>query len=319
VLNLASVLQISAHSSRGIAAGGRFVIGIASAAALMAIVGAGCGVTNREEGTLTSARVGVRPDPTLAAHVPAQIRSKQVLIIAEDATYAPDEFVASNGNTVIGMDADLGKAIAERMGLRPSIQNVPFDSIIAGLNAGKYSLGMSSFSDTKARQAVIDFVTYAIAGESFYVRAPGGPDIASLADLCGHSVAAEKGTTEAADAVTQSTRCTMAGKRAVSVGIFPDQNYVNAALAARRVQVAFADTPVAAYAVRQSGGRFRLIPGSIANAPYGIAIAKHSGLQQTVLGAVKTLIADGTYGAILRYWGLQRIGIRNPAINAATQ
>jgi len=283
----------------------------------MAVACAGCGVTNREAGTLTTTRVSVRADPAIAGQVPVRIRSKGVLIVAEDATYAPDEFVASNGNTVVGMDADLGRAIAERLGLRPSIQNVPFDSIIPGLNAGKYDLGMSSFSDTKTREAVVDFVTYAIAGESFYVRASGGPELASLGDLCGHSVAAEKGTTEATDAVTQSMRCTKAAKRAVPVDIFPDQNYVNAALAARRVNVAFADTPVAAYAVKQSRGRFRLITGSIENAPYGIAIAKQSGLQQAVLGAVKTLIADGTYGAILRYWGLQRIAIGNPAINAA--
>lgn len=313
------VFPIRARGSPRVVIGGRLGLGIASAAAFVTVVlGAGCGVTNREAGTLTAAPVSVRADPGIAGQVPAHIRSKGVLIVAEDATYAPDEFVASNGNTVIGMDADLGRAIAERIGLRPSIQNVPFDSIIPGLNAGKYDLGMSSFSDTKAREAVVDFVTYAIAGESFYVSASGGLDIASMGDLCGHSVGAEKGTTEAADAVEQSTRCTRAGKRPVSVSIFPDQNYVNAALAARRIEAAFADTPVAAYAVKQSGGRFRLIPGSIENAPYGIAMAKESGLSQAVLGAVKSLIADGTYGRILRYWGLQRIAISNPAINAAT-
>jgi len=318
VLNLLPVFDVPDRISSAIGNGGRFRLAIAFAVALVAAAGAGCGVTNEEAGTLTAARVTVPADPAIAGQVPAQFRSKGALIVAEDATYAPDEFVASNGNTVIGMDADLAKAIVDRMGLRPSVQNVPFDSIIPGLNAAKYDLGMSSFSDTKAREAVVDFVTYAIAGESFYVRAPRGPEITSLADLCGHSVAAEKGTTEAADAVTQSTRCTNAGKRAVSVSIFPDQNYVNAALAARRVEVAFADTPVAAYAVKQSGGRFRLIPGSIENAPYGVAIAKHSGLQRPVLDAVKSLIADGTYEAILRYWGLQRIGISNPTINAAT-
>ncbi len=155
------------------------------------------------------------------------------------------------------------------MGLRPSIQNVPFDSIIPGLTAGKYDLGMSSFTDTRAREEVVDFVTYAIAGESFFVRASGGPEIASLDDLCGHTVGAEKGTTEAADAITQSTRCTRASKRPVSVSIFPDETGVNLALASRRIEVGFADTPVADFAVKQSGGRFRLISGSIKNAPYG--------------------------------------------------
>ena len=82
--------------------------------------------------------------------------------------------------TVIGMDADLAKAIAQLMGLTPNVQNVTFDSIIPGLAAGKYDLGMSSFTDTKEREKTVDFVTYLTAGTSFYVKADGGPDLTSL-------------------------------------------------------------------------------------------------------------------------------------------
>jgi polar amino acid transport system substrate-binding protein len=82
--------------------------------------------------------------------------------------------------------------------------------------------------------------------------------------------------------------------------------------------VGFADTPVADYAVKQSDGKFKLSPApSIANAPYGIAMAKDSGLQQPVLAAIKALMGDGTYKKIMDYWGLQSIVIDNPTINGA--
>ena len=130
--------------------------------------------------------------------MPSSVKSSGTLSVAADATYAPNEFIAEDGKTVIGMDADLAKAIAQAMGLQAEVKNATFDSIIPGLAANKYDLGMSSFTITKEREKTVDFVSYAIAGTSFFVNADGGPDIQSLADLCGQKVAAERGTTQAA-------------------------------------------------------------------------------------------------------------------------
>jgi polar amino acid transport system substrate-binding protein len=301
------------------------VTALASVMAIATVgVAAGCGSSNDDNGggggggTLTAASFSVQQDPSIAGQVPADVKSSGELTVAADATYAPDEFIAADGKTVIGMDADLAKAIADLMGLKATVTNQTFDSIIPGIDAGKYDLGMSSFTDTKEREQTVDFVTYATAGESFFVNADGGPTINSIDDLCGLKVGAEKGTTEADDATAQSKKCTDAGKPAVSVSVFPDQSGANVALSSGRVEVGFADTPVADYAVKQSDGKFELSPApSIANAPYGIAMAKDSGLQQPVLAAVKALMADGTYKKIMDYWGLQSIVISNPTINGA--
>jgi polar amino acid transport system substrate-binding protein len=299
------------------------LIALAVIAFAAVVVAAGCGSSNDDNGTtsgggtLTAASFSVQADPAIASQVPADIKSSGSLSVAADATYAPDEFIASDGKTVIGMDADLAKAIAETMGLTANVQNIPFDSIIPGLAAGKYDLGMSSFTDTKDREKTVDFVTYATAGSSFYVAADGGPDVATLDDLCGHKVGAEKGTTQADDATAQSKTCTEAGKPAVAVSVFPDQNGVNLALSSGRIDVAMADTPPAEYAVKQSDGKFKISGNSYGNAPYGIAMAKDSGLQQPVLAAVKALMADGTYDKILDYWGVTDDAINNPTINGA--
>jgi polar amino acid transport system substrate-binding protein len=288
-------------------------------------VAAGCGSSNNDNtstggGTLTAASFSVQKDPAIAAQAQqANLVSPGQLSVAADATYAPDEFIQEGtSGTVIGMDADLAKAMADLMGLKANVQNQTFDSIIPGLAAGKYDLGMSSFTDTLDREKTVDFVTYAQAGESFFVKADGGPTINSLDDICGLKVGAEKGTTEADDATAQSKKCTDAGKPAVSVSTFPDENGVNLALSSGRVDAGFADTPPAAYAVKQSNGQFKLTGPSIENAPYGIAMSKDSGLQQPVLAAIKALMADGTYDKIFDYWGIQSDKIDNPTINGAT-
>lgn len=263
------------------------------------------GATTSSAGTGTAAASASGSDPAVVKLVPAKIKSKGTLTVAADASYAPDEFFASNGTTVIGMDADLSKAIAALMGLKANIQNQTFASIIPGLAAGKYDMGASSFSDTKAREKVVTFVDYYTAGMSFFTKASGGTSISSLSDLCGKSVAVEQGTTELAAAQAQSKKCTAAGKPAVKVSAFTTQSEANVALSSGRAQLGFADSPVAAYAVKKSNGQFKLVGPTVATAPYGLAVPKNSGLAPAVQAAVKELMKNGTYMKILDKWGLQ--------------
>src|SRR5206468_4933279 len=101
--------------------------------------------------------INVPVDKSIAAQVPSSVKSGGTLTVAADATYAPDEFIASDGHTVIGMDADMAKALGQAMGLTPQVKNATFDSIIPGLAANKYDLGMSSFTITKEREKTVDF------------------------------------------------------------------------------------------------------------------------------------------------------------------
>jgi polar amino acid transport system substrate-binding protein len=282
-----------------------------------------CGGSSRTKGAASSSKspatesTTAGTDKKVAGEVPAAVRSKGALTVAADATYAPNEFIAPNGHAVEGMDADLAAALAGVMGLKAKVINANFDSIIPGLAAKKYDLGMSSFTDTKERQKTVDFVTYFSAGTSFYVRAHGGPAIASLADLCGHKVAVEKGTTQAADATAQGTKCRAEGKAAVTVLVFPDQNGANLAISSGRAEVGMADSPVAAYQVKQSNGQFMLSGKPYGTAPYGIAIPKNDGMAKPLLDAMNVLMADGKYRSILQKWGIVEGAITNPTINGA--
>jgi polar amino acid transport system substrate-binding protein len=302
----------------------RLLAGLAALVAV-ALIAAGCGSSNSSTSSTPAAATGgstgatgtTGADKKVASEVPASIKSKGTLTVAADATYAPNEFIGSDGHTVEGMDADLAKALAGVMGLKAKVQNATFDSIIPGLAAHKYDLGMSSFTDTKEREKTVDFVTYFSAGTSFYEKAQGGPPIQGLDSLCGVTVAVEKGTTQQADSTAQSKKCTSAGKKAVKVLTFPDQNGANLALSSGRAQVGMADSPVADYQVKKSSGQFKLVGKPYGTAPYGIAMPKDLKLTQPVLDALKVLMSNGQYKAILNKWGIASGAISNPQINGA--
>jgi polar amino acid transport system substrate-binding protein len=191
------------------------------------------------------------------------------------------------------------------MGLKADVVNATFDTIIPGLASGKYDMGASSFTDTKEREKTVDFVDYLVAGESFYTKTQGGTNISSISDICGKTVSVEKGTTEEADAAAQGKKCQAAGKPNVTVLSFSDQNGANLAVSSGRAQLGFADTPVAAYQVKKSGGQFKLVGASYANAPYGLALPKNNGMAKAVKAALLVLMHNGQYASILRKWGLQ--------------
>jgi polar amino acid transport system substrate-binding protein len=131
-------------------------------------------------------------------------------------------------------------------------------------------------------------------------------------------VSVESGTTEETDAKTQGGKCTKAGKPNVTVLVFNTQTEANLAVSDGRAQLGFADTPVAGYQVKKSGGLFKLVGAPYAPAPYGLAIPKKPALASAVLAALKALMKDGTYQAIFAKWGLQSIAITSPKINGAT-
>lgn len=286
-----------------------------AAALCAAAFAAGCGSDDNSSSSSSSTSTSGSAAATIP--VPDAIKSKGTLKVATDPTYAPAESVAADGKTIEGFDVDLGTALGKALGLRVEFVKAGFDAIIPGLAAGKYDFSMSAFTDTKEREKTVDFVTYFSAGTSFYVKADGGPDIGGLADLCGEKVAVEKGTTQADDGEAQSKKCKAAGKPAVSVSTFPDQNGANLAVSSGRADVGMADSPVAAFIVKKSGGQFKLSGQQYGTAPYGIAIPKGKGLTKPLLAAMQQIVKDGTYKQVLTKWGVQDGAITAPAINAA--
>ena len=180
-------------------------------------------------------------------------------------------------------------------------------------------MGASSFTDTKAREKVVNFVDYANVGESFYTKLAAARRSGASPTSVARPSRLKSGTTEQTDAKTQGGKCTKAGKPDVTARVL-DSDRANLAVSSGRAQLGFADTPVADYQVKKSGGTFKITGAAYAPSPYGLAIPKGP-LDRAVLAALKVLVSERhLLGKIFAKWGLQ--GVEIPAsgvkINGAT-
>jgi polar amino acid transport system substrate-binding protein len=225
------------------------------------------------------------------------------LQVATDATYAPDE--SMNGSTMVGFDVDLMYAVAKTLGIKVKENNVTFDSILLGIGDGRYQIGNSSFTDEKSREKQVNFVDYFQAGEGVYAKSSSTAKFTGLKSLCGFSVAVEIMTTEQSDA--QKTAKTCPSTKKLTVLSYPTQTEADLSVSSGRATFGFLDSQVSGYVVSQSNGVFKLIGKAIEVAPYGIATPKSANGKQlavAIQAAIKTLIANGTYGTILKKYGV---------------
>jgi polar amino acid transport system substrate-binding protein len=280
----------------------------------LAVFVAGCGDSDKKDDSATSsdtASITGTFNQAAADKVPQEIRDRGSITVALDATYAPNEFIDEDGKTIIGTDADLADAIGTTLGLKVEKKNATFDSIIPGLEAGKYDIALSSFTDTKEREKTVDMVTYFNVQTAFYTTAKNPTEVEMLEDLCGKTVAVQKGTTQQDDVEAQGKKC----DEPIDLKIFTKQTDVDLALTSGKAQVALADKPVVVYAIQESDGQLKATGKDYGAAPYGIAVSKKSGMTEAVHAAVTELMANETYAAILKKWNLTSGAIDESKIN----
>ncbi|GAA4378770.1 ABC transporter substrate-binding protein [Paeniglutamicibacter cryotolerans] len=285
-------------------------------AALIALAATGC--TTVSEGTGSSASGSAASEPTSSvsalqvdeaarALLPAAIRDSGVLKIASDPTYPPFEYYDTDNKTMIGWDVDMGDAIAQVLGLKATHVPATFDTILPGLQSGKYDLGMSTFSVTPERAKVVDFVPYLQGGTGLAVPA-GNPEKLGVDPmlLCGKKIAAQKGSIQSLDVLPAfSKKCTDAGKPAIDMQFFPTQSDVNLALTSGRVEGAMADSISTAYQGKLAGGKFEIAPGPDFEPELtGTALGKKTGLLEAIQAATQKIIEDPNYQQINDKWGL---------------
>ncbi len=252
--------------------------------------------------------------PTAVATVPGdQLVLAGKLVICIDIPYPPQEFFDDQGNPT-GSDVEIGQEIAKRLGLESQIENSVFDTIIAAVTGGKCDIIISAQNITPDRLKQVDMIPYFKAGQSFVV-AKGNPEaINTLDDLCGKAIGAETGTTEVDYLLGTgdykgkglSQACTDKGKAAIDAKQFEKDSDALLALQGGQVAAYFADSPVAGYYTVQHPDQFELSGiAPLDPAAEGISVPKDkTGLHAAVVTALKSMIDDGAYGAILAKYAL---------------
>lgn len=255
---------------------------------------------------------------SLHDQLPDRIRAAGVLRIGSDLSYAPVESKGAGGKAV-GLDPDLAAAMAKKLGLRLEITNVSFDKLPTELNAGSIDAVMSAMTDNKERRegtdalgdqkpgaVPLDFVDYFIAGTSLLVKKGNPQNINGLADLCGHTIALQKGTTQDDIATRQQAPCKTAGKP-LKVLRYATDDQALAQLRAGRVVADMNDYPVAVYNAKtySNGTALEVAGPQMQPSPYGIAVLKSNTVLRDLLAeAMNEVIVSGEYDKILADWNL---------------
>ncbi|MGB3356401.1 MAG: ABC transporter substrate-binding protein, partial [Mycobacterium sp.] len=253
---------------------------------------------------------------SIAATVPADIRDRGRLVIGVNVPYAPMEFKNADGQ-LVGFDVELMNAVTEVLGLVPDYRDTSFDMILPSVLEGTTDVGMSSVTDTKAREASVDFVTYFQAGTQWAKRSGTAPNPNSP---CGVRVGVAQGTLQETEELPRkSDQCVAAGQAPVEIVVSFSQDEVTNALIAGEVDAMSADSPVTGFAIKLSRGD--LVPAGdvFDSAPYGWPVKKGSALAESLRLALEHLMESGDYRAIATMWGVERGMIDTPVINGATR
>lgn len=219
---------------------------------------------------------------------------KETLVMATNATFPPYEYY--EGSEVVGIDAEIGAALAEKLGMDFKIEDMEFDSIIPAVTSGKASIGMAGMTVTEDRLKSVDFSdSYATGVQAIIVKE--GSDIKSVDDLfaegANHTVGVQTGTT--GDIYTTDD---IEGAGLGKVERFPKGADAVLALAQGKIDCVVIDNNPAKSFVAANEG-LTILDTEYAVEDYAICLPKDSELTDKINAALAELTADGTIQKII--------------------
>ena len=242
------------------------IISVILTAALLLTCFAGCGKKSDSLSTVTEGK----------------------LIMATNAEFPPYEYY--DGDTVVGIDAEVAKLIADKLGLELEIADIDFDSIVPGVQSGKYDIGMAGMTVNEERLKSIDFTSSYATGVQVVIVKDGG-SITKLDDLEGKKIGVQQVTTGsvyASDDYGES-----------NVVNYPNGAVAVEALKSGKVDCVIIDNePAKSYVAANTG--LKILDTEYVVEDYAICVSKeNTQLKEKVNKALEELIADGSVKKIV--------------------
>jgi polar amino acid transport system substrate-binding protein len=221
---------------------------------------------------------------------------KGTLIAAINPTVAPIQYIDEDGN-IIGLDVDVGNAIAARLCLKMVFQSTQFATMIPALQDSRFDLIDSFMFYTPERAAQVMMVPYGASTMAIVVPKSNTQTIAGPEDFSGKRFAVELGTVDAADAKKASDALAAAGKPPLDIHTFSTYAEVLQALSAGQVDGAFIGTEQAFYYKNKGQDFFRIALAGYD--PHAEALAfKDPAIAAAVVAAMNDMKADGSFDKI---------------------
>ncbi|UNC12812.1 ABC transporter substrate-binding protein [Acidiphilium multivorum] len=238
-----------------------------------------------------------------APGLPASIEKSGTLRICSAVNLPPMEFMNAETRPV-GLDIDLGDAIASHLGVKPEWINMPFAGLIPALLASHCDVIMSQLFIKPGRLKVIDEIPYMISHEAVLVKRGKGA-VPSLESLSGKKVATVTGTTATVLLKAANKELAGARKKPIDIVMFPENTQALQQLQFGQVAAYGVAYETARYYIHKAPGQFALGGPPYYKIATGIGIRKNeAALHKAVSSALADMMKNGSYAAIFRKWNL---------------
>ena len=220
-------------------------------------------------------------------------KSGGTLTMGTNAEFPPYEYY--EGDKIVGIDAEIAAAIADKLGMELKIEDMAFDAIIPAITSGKIDMGMAGMTVTDERKQSVDFSDSYATGVQAVIVAENSA-ITSVADLSagGLSSGLQSSTTGGL-----SVTWVLAAPGLATVQRYNKGADAVQALVTGKVDCVVIDNEPAKAFVEANPG-LKILPTAYTEEDYAIAFAKgNTELQTKVNEALKELIADGTVAKII--------------------
>jgi polar amino acid transport system substrate-binding protein len=236
-----------------------------------------------------------------------------------DLHYPPTTFLADDNVTPIGLNPDMARLIAKKLGLKLKFENTAFDTIIPGLDGGRYDFTATTMSPTPERLKVLDMIDYFNGGLSVAV-AHGNPLNISNEDMCGRSIAVTKGSNAQLKHLPNISKwtCEEKGKPAINGVTLPNIQEALTQLASKRIDGVLYDTVSLVWADEQQPNTFTILTPQVdtrSDHVAAIALKKGSPLTPALQKAVQSVLDSAEYKKSLANWGLESGAITEAKLN----
>lgn len=235
-------------------------------------------------------------------------RGELVNVMVND--YPPFSYIGPD-NAVIGMDVDIAKAVADRLGVGLRVETPAWEAIVGGNWQGRYDVCICSMSPTAQRAEVLDFVTHYYSSPAVLVVHKDDTRFTTPADMNGKRIGAGQGSTYEA---FLNKKLTIDGSGAAPIvypfeSVEPQPNpseevlFQNLALGPGVRLDGIVGNYVTTYERIQAGGPFRIVGEPLYGEPNWVSVDKGDPeWNATIAQIIADLKADGTLAAISTQW-----------------